>query len=543
MSRLRVIMVNDVYGMDNLPCLATAIREKSSEGVQTIVVLPGDFVSPSLLSGLDYGRGMIECLNAIGVNYVCFGNHESDIPHPELLCRINESKFTWINTNMNNLKVGKNHVPTHEIVDVNGGRKVGILGFMLERKDTKLFGGATIESVQDTARHFHAELESQGVDMVIPLTHQVIEVDREFANAFKRTDGHPNENCFPLLLGGHDHDVFVENVEGCQIIKTGMDAVKVAVCDLSWPDNSSPKVEIKFDLFDTQDFAPDRDVQDLVDKHMRVINDLDRAPLFKCTPSMELSSKGTRYHDLTLVTIFCSAARDGFAVDACVLTGGMIRADTLYEKSKKWFTCKDLKSEIPFDSEVVCLPMKGSVLSAAVAVSREKSYSNPPVEWGSYLHHDDGMVFDHKKRQVTHIGMKRLIPDKIYDVVLPFRCVIGQEFNPPLDQYIIENPDLVSPHDAAEWGRPLKMLLVSYFSRAVWYEVGKFDNLDSHKKGYLTKLDVTNALSAYFGVHVRDIFIDVFWKSIESGKMFFNIIYVFDFIHLYCLLYINELEI
>lgn len=38
----------------------------------------------------------LEC----AVDFVCFGNHETDVPHAALLQRIAESKFTWINTNI-----------------------------------------------------------------------------------------------------------------------------------------------------------------------------------------------------------------------------------------------------------------------------------------------------------------------------------------------------------------------------------------------------------------------------------------------------------
>ncbi len=83
--RLRVIFVNDVYELDNLPRLATCVREQST--ANTIVMLPGDFLAPSILSQLDYARGMVDCLNRCGVQYVCFGNHEADIPHPgDVLC-------------------------------------------------------------------------------------------------------------------------------------------------------------------------------------------------------------------------------------------------------------------------------------------------------------------------------------------------------------------------------------------------------------------------------------------------------------------------
>jgi 2',3'-cyclic-nucleotide 2'-phosphodiesterase (5'-nucleotidase family) len=83
---LRVIFVNDVYELDNLPRLATCVREKST--ANTIVMLPGDFLAPSLLSQLDYARGMVDCLNRCGMQYVCFGNHEADIPHPGEVVKI-----------------------------------------------------------------------------------------------------------------------------------------------------------------------------------------------------------------------------------------------------------------------------------------------------------------------------------------------------------------------------------------------------------------------------------------------------------------------
>jgi 5'-nucleotidase len=38
---------------------------------------------------------MVDTLNACGLNYACFGNHECDVPYDEMIKRIKESKFTW----------------------------------------------------------------------------------------------------------------------------------------------------------------------------------------------------------------------------------------------------------------------------------------------------------------------------------------------------------------------------------------------------------------------------------------------------------------
>ena len=67
-------------------------------------LLAGDFVSPSLLSSIDKGYGMIDVMNNTPVDYVCFGNHEADLKFEKLTKRIDESKFPWINSNMPDFK-------------------------------------------------------------------------------------------------------------------------------------------------------------------------------------------------------------------------------------------------------------------------------------------------------------------------------------------------------------------------------------------------------------------------------------------------------
>ena len=51
---LRVICVNDVYELEHLPRLKTAVKELRTEN--TVVLLAGDFLAPSLLSSLDSGE-------------------------------------------------------------------------------------------------------------------------------------------------------------------------------------------------------------------------------------------------------------------------------------------------------------------------------------------------------------------------------------------------------------------------------------------------------------------------------------------------------
>jgi hypothetical protein len=79
---LRLVCVNDVYLLDNLPRLRTLVqRSREAPGVDMVLcTMAGDFVAPSLLSSLDHGAGMVDCLNAVPVTHACFGNHEQDVP-------------------------------------------------------------------------------------------------------------------------------------------------------------------------------------------------------------------------------------------------------------------------------------------------------------------------------------------------------------------------------------------------------------------------------------------------------------------------------
>lgn len=72
---VRFIVVNDVYQIDNFANYATAKQQESVGADITIGTLAGDFLSPSLLSSMDKGFGMVSCMSEAGIDYVCFGKN------------------------------------------------------------------------------------------------------------------------------------------------------------------------------------------------------------------------------------------------------------------------------------------------------------------------------------------------------------------------------------------------------------------------------------------------------------------------------------
>jgi 2',3'-cyclic-nucleotide 2'-phosphodiesterase (5'-nucleotidase family) len=80
MSRLahvRLVAINDVYELTNLPKLQAFLSKLSPS--PAAVVLAGDFLSPSPLSSIDGGRGMVSTLRAVGLTHCSFGNHEAGL--------------------------------------------------------------------------------------------------------------------------------------------------------------------------------------------------------------------------------------------------------------------------------------------------------------------------------------------------------------------------------------------------------------------------------------------------------------------------------
>ena len=184
-NTLTLVAVNDVYDLEHLPKLRTLVDSVKAEraGGTVITTLAGDFLSPSVLSSLDRGRGMVQVLNAVGIEYACLGNHEADVGLKALRKRLGEFDATLINSNVPGAVDG---APATAVVSLPGGKRVGLLGLLTSepgvfRKD--VFRGLAIADVLSTAKTLSAELRADGAAAVVALTHQSIDADLELSRA------------------------------------------------------------------------------------------------------------------------------------------------------------------------------------------------------------------------------------------------------------------------------------------------------------------------------------------------------------------------
>jgi len=213
LNPVRFLLVNDVYvadtmadGSGGLARVAT-VRTRLADQGPILFVLAGDVLSPSLLSKYYNGRQMVEAFNAARLDLATFGNHEFELPLDTLEARIAESDFRWISTNCGRA----DGTPIAKVLPWDtlrvSGHKVGLFGLTLMGAYRKAYRCTD----PDSAAHLAIDtLVAQGADLVIAITHQTIEADRNLLSREPRLD---------LILGGHEHERHDSVVSGRHVVK------------------------------------------------------------------------------------------------------------------------------------------------------------------------------------------------------------------------------------------------------------------------------------------------------------------------------------
>lgn len=380
--------------------------------------------------------------------------------------------------------------------------KIGILGLLtadpsLYRTDS--FGGAKIEPIPEAAERLVAQMvEKDGVDLILPLTHQSVEMDRILAQQWK--------DCkkIPVFCGGHDHEPYDETVEGsssCRFIKTGMDAVNTGIIDIVWDNgkDSPPKVEAAIRI--TSMFEPNPEIAKCVECHKGILLELERARLFAIRDWMErpdddkayqpFSTRNNRLGPSTGTTAIATMLRMGLRCQVALMNAGSVRAATDYDPDG-YFTWSDLKAEMPFTTAMTSVQLPGKVLQDTIVHSRQ--FSKQGVAKGGYLHASRSVKLD-ENDQIVSIQGKLFDPEKEYLTALPIGFLKGIDNHTPLLEWLKANPSALLAEDAAI---PSKVILVDVFSSLLWLSMGDFDTV-SGGDGVITKEDVRERMRQLYG--------------------------------------------
>jgi 5'-nucleotidase len=190
--KVTILQVNDVYQFvpvdegrnGGLARVLTLKKNIQKENPNTLFLMAGDTISPSVESISLQGAQMIEAWNAAELDYATFGNHEFDFGPAILVDRIKESRFKWVAANVIDTTTGKpfGGVDPYVIREF-GGVKIGIFGLVLPETKITSRPGDNVEfrNPCDTAKQMVSEIHDHGAKVVVALTHLSMREDKEVA--------------------------------------------------------------------------------------------------------------------------------------------------------------------------------------------------------------------------------------------------------------------------------------------------------------------------------------------------------------------------
>jgi 5'-nucleotidase / UDP-sugar diphosphatase len=455
---MTLLQVNDVYELTpvsggtegGMARLATLRKQLLAENPNTFTILSGDLVSPSALGTATVdgqrlaGKQMVDVMNVLGLNYATFGNHEFDLAQEELAQRVQESKFTWFSSNVDDVNGQPMFgLPRNVVFTVKsaGGKeaRVGLFGVTTAANRTSYVG---YRDPLDVATQQVAELRAK-VDVLIAVTHLSMEDDIRLAQALPDID---------LVLGGHEH----ENAE----VQRGRDFTPITKADANA--RTAQVHEVRFDPASrrltidsrlrrvTAELPDDPEVAKAVDRWVQAAFAGFRSQGFdpqrvvaRTNESLDGREASVRNHPTRLTdAIARSQLGAASGTEVSIFNSGSIRIDD--ELPPGDITEYDVIRTLPFGGTVVSARVKGSVLQQVL------DRGSASVGTGGYLQAANVS----RGGDQWLIGGAPLDPGSVYAVAVNDYLLSGRATG--LEYFSRDNPDVTG---VAEHGDVRKALI------------------------------------------------------------------------------------
>ena len=375
--KVTLLQVNDVYQfvpVDNgrnggLARVLTLKNSIQKENPNTLFLLAGDTISPSVESITYQGAQMIEAWNAVGLDYATFGNHEFDFGPRVLNDRIKESRFKWLAANVIDTTTGKpfGGVDSYVIREFDG-IKIGIFGLVLPETKTTSRPGDTVEFRDpcETAKKMVSEIHDQGAKVVVALTHLSMREDKQVARCAD----------VDVIIGGHEHSRLESAAGRAPIFKMTSDAREVGRIDLNIAaDGTLESVDWKV-IAVTDDTKNDPQFASVQRKYANLLSQLAQ-PMGRTTVPLDARSTENRTMETNVGNLITDSFRKATTADVALMNGGSVRADNMIGPGT--ITVRDVLSMLPFKNKLVKIEVTGAMILAALehGVSRTAPGAQP----------------------------------------------------------------------------------------------------------------------------------------------------------------------
>lgn len=358
-----LVLVNDIYrmgavdGRGGFPKLAAVVKAERAKGRPVLVCHAGDTLSPSLMSGIDKGRHIIELTNLIKPDVFAPGNHEFDFGQDVYLERMRAANFPVFAANLR--RADGTPVPgtSDSTILTIGGIKLGIVGLALPETPAKSQSGDwTFGPAVATLAREATALRAAGAEMVLVVTHTDRATDDALV-ASRHAD---------IVLSGHDHDLALRYDGRTVFAESGHDAEYVTAIDVKAEGSGKALTwTAAFRIHDTAEIEPDPEVLAVVQRQEADLARELNVPLGRVTNALDTRIDTVRRGEAAFGDLVADALRHAAEAEIGLMNGGGIRGNRTYPADSE-LTRRDVLTELPFGNTSVLVKITGAQVLAAL---------------------------------------------------------------------------------------------------------------------------------------------------------------------------------
>ena len=341
------------------------LRAENPEG--TVLIDGGDWFQGTMISNLQFGRPVVEQMNALGYAAVAIGNHEFDWTADTLARRVRELRCAALGANVVQRKDGRR--PRWARADTaftRRGVKVGVLG-LCYRYTPSVTLAANVAHLRfdddstTAARLVPALRKREAPDVVLVVGHVPAETDSlrhaEGGDLLRLARGIRGVDAW---FGGHSHNRVLDAVGGVPLIIPGSHGQVIGVCDLVVDPVAHRVVERSTRLVNTyaDEVEPDSAMAARVARWNANVAPLAAIPVGRNARLLGRSGGG----DSAIGDLVSDAIREASGVDVVFQNSGGLRADL----PEGVVTKGGVYEVIPFDNTIFTLDLTGAEVRRAL---------------------------------------------------------------------------------------------------------------------------------------------------------------------------------
>ena len=332
-------------------------RARSDTDYYWLVLDAGDVFQGTPLSNMLTGFLDLECMNQMGYDAMCLGNHEFDFGFELIRSRMLDVNFNMLCANVIDRERGTS-VGKPYVILRRGDYRIGVIGLTTEtlayETHPKVKDYVLVYPAIPVARTLAGYLRSTGCDIVIALTHQGYNRDLALAEAVPELDA---------VVGGHTHTVLAEPTQVGNVLVTqdGQWGETLGVLKLTF---SRPDEGGRFTLASCgNEFVPlgprspvdDGLVVFIGDYNQRLAAEMGKVV---CTAAMDFPVDRVRLEENALANLVVDALRAQVGSDVAMFNGGNFRAPLKAGE----ITYGDLYAVLPYDNFLMNVTLTGAKL-------------------------------------------------------------------------------------------------------------------------------------------------------------------------------------